>query len=260
MTKLQQRYGPWALVTGASSGIGKAFCQQLAAQGFDLVMVARRHDKLEQLSGALVAEHRIKTLVIAGNLSELAFLQHLEKLTQPLQIGLSVNNAGYALTGPLLDHGLPQQLALLELNCRACLMLNYVFAQRMRQQGRGGIIQVASASAFLPIPFWANYAASKAYALHLAEALWYEMKSHGVDVLALCPGPTHSEFATVAGTQSGGMDAMLVVKKGLAGLGKKPSVVIGAGPALINFLLRWMPRRLLCSMGAMAVQSMRIKS
>lgn len=255
MTDFYNQYGPWALITGASSGIGKAFSVHLAAQGFNLVLVARREEVLALLADELTRVHQISVKVISGDLTSLDFVLQIESLTHSLDIGLLINNAGFALTGGFLDHRLEEQLSLLHLNCRAPLMLSHIFGKRMCQKRRGGIIYVASASAFLPLPFWANYSASKVYGLYLTEALGFELKNKGVDVLALCPGATRTGFSIVAGTKTTGMEPAQVAHIGLKNLGKKSMVIAGLNNRIITFILRFFPRRWLCKIGAKAVLS-----
>lgn len=251
-----KKYGTWALVTGASSGIGAEFCRQLAALKFNLVLVARDQSGLERVSRELIDAYRIETKVIAVDLADRDFLKEVTIGTANLDIGLLVNNAGFALTGSFLEHSLERELALLDVNCRAPIMLMHLFGAGMVKRGKGGIINVASASAFLPMPFWANYAASKTYLLHFSESIGYELRTQGVDVLALCPGKTQSNFANAAGTMRGGMDPRIVVEQALKSLGKKSSVIPGFGNRIILLMNRILPRRALIKLGASVVASM----
>ena len=250
MNNFYKKYGPWALVTGASSGIGEAFARQLAALNFNLVLIARRQEKLLRLAGELTSQHGIEVQALAIDVSADDFLHQLELATNTLEIGLLINSAGFALTGNFLDHTMADEVSLLHVNCRAPLMLTHAFGQKMRQRGRGGIIHISSASAFLPMPGWTNYSASKVYNLHLAEGLWHELKENGIDVLALCPGATRTEFSTVAGTKQGGMAPAQVAQAGLQNLGKKPTVVAGLGNRIVTCITRFIPRRCLIEIGA----------
>jgi hypothetical protein len=245
MSDFRERYGPWALVTGASSGIGEEFARQLAARGLDLVLVARRNDRLEALAEQLRAEHKVRTRVAAVDLSRRDFLPNLQAATDGLEIGLLVNNAGVGYSGRFLDHDLERELAMLDVNCRAPLILAHVFGRPMRDRRRGAIIWVSSILGYMPAPFAANYAATKAYDLFMGEALWYELRDSGVDVLVLCPGETKSEFHRVAAgyDRSGGMPVGPVVAAALTKLGRTPSVVAGwSNRALISFQ-RLLPKR-----------------
>jgi len=190
----REHYGPWALVTGASAGIGREFARRLAEMGLNLVLVARRKQRIEELAQELENKNKIQVRPISADLSQPDFLPMILSGTQSIDIGLLVNNAGFGIAGKFLDHELEKELALLDVNCRAQLILTHVFGRPMAQRKRGGIIFVSSVSAYIATPFEANYAASKVYELFLAESLGYELKRDGVDVLALCPGSTETEF------------------------------------------------------------------
>lgn len=258
MKSLNEKYGPWALVTGASSGIGNEFCRQLAGLGFHIVAVARREAQLNNLKGELEQLYAVSVKTIVVDLTDRNVIQSLNQVTESLEIGLLINCAGFALTGNLFDHSVEDQLLLIDLNCRAPLELSYHFGEKMRRNGKGGIVNIASASAFLPMPFWSNYAASKSYLVHLSEGLWFELRGQGVDVIAVCPGATRTEFASIAGVKNGGMEPAKVVRKALVALSKKqPVVVVGGLNRLIVALTRFFPRKTVISMGAKAVQNSR---
>ncbi|HEY0720420.1 MAG TPA: SDR family oxidoreductase [Gammaproteobacteria bacterium] len=258
MSEFRKKYGPWALVTGASSGIGEAFCRQLAARGMHLILVARRQQRLVQLANELERQHGVQCKVIAGDLASDEFLTELFAATASLEVGLLVNNAGFAQTGNFLARPVEQHLSLLQVNCRAPLMLAHNYGNRMARRGRGGIINVASAAAFLPMPHWGNYAASKAYLLFFSEALGFELQERGVDVLALCPGATRTEFSNVAGTRHGGMEAGEVVACALKSLGKRPLAIAGFTNRLIVLFTRLCSRRLLTKIGAQTLKEMMV--
>jgi len=189
-----ERFGPWALVTGASSGIGEAFARRLAEFGMNLVLVARREDRLRKLADDLQGHHSVSTRVVPIDLSCDDFLPAIDQATADVQIGLLVNNAGVVTSGNFLDNDLDSELTLLHINNRAPLILTHHFGRAMRQRGRGGIIFLTSTVVFAGVPMWSNYAASKAYDLVLAEGLAKELHDDGVSVLALGPGPTGTEF------------------------------------------------------------------
>jgi short subunit dehydrogenase len=169
MQPFPELFGPWALVTGASSGIGKAFAHRLAAMRMNLVLVARREERLRQLADALHRRHAVTVRVVAADLFAGHFLPRIERATQDVSVGLLVNNAGVATAGNFLDNELDTELALLHINTRAPLMLAHHFGRSMRQRGRGSRIFVLSTIAFSAVPAWSNYAASKVYDLGLAE-------------------------------------------------------------------------------------------
>ena len=240
-----ERYGPWALITGASAGIGAEFARQLAQLGVNLVLVARRRDRLENLARRLESENKIQVMSVEADLSQPDFMSAVETATQSVEIGLLVNNAGFGVAGRFLAHDLKRELALLDVNCRALMILTHVYGNQMARRRKGGIILVSSVSAFIATPFEANYAASKVYELFLAEALSYELTSSGVDVLALCPGVTDTEFHEISGSRPvGAMRVQPVVRLALNKLGKKPVAIPGLHNRMLVGLLKCTPRRL----------------
>lgn len=253
MNTFLAKYGSWAVVTGASSGIGEEFCRQLAAQKFNLVLIARRTERMQQLAKILGEAHSIQTKVLSVDLASNDFLQHVAPQTESLDVGLLVNNAGFAVTGRFLDQKLEDHLALLHVNCRAPLILAHHFGRKMAQQSKGGIINVSSAAAFMPLPFWTCYSASKIYSLYFSEGLWFELKKNGIDVLALCPGSTRTEFATVAGTDMQGMQVEPVVRLAMNSLGKKVSVIAGLGNAMATLFSRVVSRKLAVIIGSKVI-------
>ena len=241
----KERYGPWALVTGASSGIGAEFSSQLAAMGLNLILVARRKQRLDDLAQQLEEKNKIQVRTLRADLSRPDFMPAVLSATQSIEVGLLVNNAGFGLAGNFLDHQLEKEVALLDVNCRAPVILTHGFGRKMAARGRGGIIFVSSVSGYIATPFEATYAASKAYELFLAESLRYELKNKGVDVLALCPGSTDTEFHEVAGSRPvAAMAVELVVDVALKMLGKKPVAIPGWHNRLLVYLLKFTPRRL----------------
>lgn len=241
----KERYGPWALVTGASSGIGAEFAGQLAAMGLNLILVARRKQRLDDLAQQLEERNKIQVRALRADLSQPDFMSVIRSAIQSIEVGLLVNNAGFGLAGNFLDHPLEKEVALLDVNCRAPLILTHEFGRRMAERGRGGIIFVSSVSGYIATPFEAAYAASKAYELFLAESLSYELKDNGVNVLALCPGVTITEFHDLAGIRAvAAMPVKPVVALALKELGKKPSVIAGWHNRLLVSLINLVPRRI----------------
>jgi hypothetical protein len=257
MMSFSHRYGPWAVVTGASSGIGEQFARQLAARGLHVIVVARRRARLDALAGELRRDHGVEVGVVGADLSAAAAVDAVVGATKGRDVGLLVNSAGFALTGDLLDHPLEAHVALLAVNVRAPLMLAHRLGPGLLSRGCGGVINVASLAGFLPMPGWAHYAASKAYLLSLSEALAHEWRACGVDVLALCPGATATEFARVAGIEHAGMAVEAVVAEALATLGRRDVVVAGRRNRFVAALTRLLPRRKRTAVGAKVVASMR---
>ena len=239
-----ERYGPWALVTGASAGIGAEFARQLSEKGLNLVLVARRRQRLEDLARDLESRNKVQVRIVTVDLSQPDFLPTILSVTNSIEIGLLVNNAGFCLAGHLIEHELEKELQLLDVNCRAPLVLTHAFGRQMAQRKRGGIIFVSSVSAYIATPFEASYAASKVYELFLAESLGYEFKKKGVDMLALCPGSTDTEFHAIAGSRPvAAMAVEPVVRLALKKLGKTSVAIPGWHNRLLVYLLKFTPRR-----------------
>jgi short-subunit dehydrogenase len=199
VTDFRDRYGPAALVTGASSGIGWAFAEALATRGLDLVLVARRVDRLEELARQLEREHRIRAHVLRVDLARVEAAQELLDRTASFDVGLVVSNAGFGMKG---DHAAndPQVMAdMLVVNCHLPLQLTRGFIPRLRARSRGGIILTSSVEGLIGCPYSSAYAATKALVKSLGEGLWAELQPDGIDVLTLCPGATESEAAARSG-------------------------------------------------------------
>jgi uncharacterized protein len=181
-------YGPWAVVTGASSGIGRAFAEHLAAAGLHLVLAARSTDRLQALGEALSRRHGIEYRVVTVDLSQPDGAALLIDVTGDLDVGLLISNAGGGRPGRLLDQGLDDLHRRLTLNATTHLDLAYTFARRFVARGRGGIVLVSALGAIHGLPNMAHESAAKAYVLNLGEALHYELAPAGVDVMVLLPG------------------------------------------------------------------------
>lgn len=244
MTDFRNRYGAWALITGASSGLGAEFARQLAAQKLDLILVARRADRLKELATALKLEHGIQVKVVPLDLAKPNFIATLKKHTAKLNIGLVINNAGFGMSGEFTENNLDYELRMLDVNCRAPLIIAHEYGKIMASHRRGGIIMVSSVVSFQAVPYMTHYAATKVYDLLLGEGLWYEMKKYGVDVVTLCPGATETEFSNVAETKPvpGAMPAPPVVAAALDALGHKPYVTAGFKNKFMVFMTRLAPR------------------
>ena len=238
-----ERYGPWALVTGASSGIGREFARQLAARGLSVVLVARRAERLEALADELAMRYAIDTRVAAVDLCRDDFLDPIREATAGLEIGLLVNSAGFSRTGPFLDMDRDEMQRMINLNVRAPALLAREVGPALRARRRGGIVMVASVTGFVGTPLWALYSASKAFDLHFGEALAAELRPHGVDVLTLAPGTTRTEFLNEAGIGDFmGMEAADVVAHALDRLGRADVVVPGWFYRGGTFAMRFLPR------------------
>ncbi len=256
MSSFVEKYGRWALVTGASSGIGEQFALQLAEKGLHVALAARRRDRLETLAERIRHTYGVDTRTISVDLAKEDFMSTLLPQLEGLDIGLLVNNAGFATTGPFIDNPIENEKDQVNLNARTVAMLSHVYGNKFAAMGRGGIINVSSLTSFLPMPGWANYSASKVYVLNFTMSLWYELKHLGVDVLALCPGATVTEFQDIAGTKRNGMTPDRVAAIGLKKLGKKPKVVAGISNKIMSFMPRFISKAMATRTGAMVVKSL----
>ena len=191
---------PVALVTGASAGIGVELARVFAAQGHDLVLVARREDRLSALADEIAAAGRPRPTVLALDLERRDAVAMLaaQLSAQGLEPAYVINNAGFGLSGPAAKLSRDEQLAMIDLNVRALTELSLAFIESLERH-RGGILNVASVAAFLPGPGMAVYYASKAYVLSFSEALHRELAGRGIRVTALCPGPVETEFQAAVG-------------------------------------------------------------
>lgn len=198
-TPFQQRFGPWAIVTGASAGIGRALAEGLAQRGLHLVLVARRAAELESFGQHLKRTYGIEVRCEPLDLSIPESTSLLAERTNALDVGLLVAAAGFGSSGPFVQADLNTEREMLAVNCRVLLELSHTFARRFVTRGRGGLILPGSIVGWQGTPGSAHYAATKAYVQSLAEGLHVELKPSGVHVLALAPGPVHSGFAERAG-------------------------------------------------------------
>jgi short-subunit dehydrogenase len=225
---LAPRYGDWALITGASSGIGVSLAREIAGDGMNVVLSARREDRLTSLAADLERDFEVETRVVAADLGERSGQRALLDGVADLEIGLLVNNAGLGYAGrfDLLDG--EQLRRLVSVNCEAPLVLTHALVQGMRERGRGGVLFTGSIAGRQPLPLHAVYAATKAFDHFLGEALWAELRASNIDVVVLEPGSTETEFQAVAGEIShSGHSADDVARRGLAALGEQPSVIVG---------------------------------
>lgn len=189
-----------ALVTGASSGIGEQFARALSTRGHELILVARRRDRLEKLASELPGEAH----VIECDLAEDATSPSAQVKERGLKVDLLVNNAGFGTYGRFLDQDPQRDAAEVRVNCEAVVTLTHAFLPAMVESHRGGVIVVASTAGMQPIPYESVYAASKAFALSFTESLHTELRGTGVRALAVNPGPVPTEWQAVAGHEEDG--------------------------------------------------------
>ena len=242
----KQLANQWALITGASAGLGAEFARQLAARGMHLVLTARRRDLMDALAQELHTKHGTRCEIIAADLSDpsepLRILNELD--AKGIEIELLVNNAGFGVVGEVHQADVGRLLEMIRLNVAATTELTYRLLPGMLARGHGSILNVSSLSAFQPVAYMGVYAASKAFVLHLSEALHCELKDRGVTVTALCPGVTRTSFFDIAGApgwlqKHSSLSVETVVKKGLKALVRQRQCAI---PGWRNFLLTLLVR------------------
>lgn len=241
--RLRDRYGDWAVVTGASSGIGAELARQLAQAGFHLVIHGRDAGKLAQLQGELKGPPGLRVEAVVADLTQAAGREALLTATAGLPVGLFILSAGLGSSGYFLESELDTEVAMLRLNAEAVLVLLHHMGRRMAAQGRGGVVLLSSLVAFQGVPFAAHYAATKAYVQSLGEALAQEWKPLGLDVLVAAPGPVASAFGERAGMQMGfSLTPAQVGVPILRALGRRRTVLPGWLSKFLVYSLRTSPR------------------
>lgn len=238
------QYGPWAVVTGASSGIGRAIATKLAQTGLNLVLVARSRSVLEEMAENFRTRNGVEVKVVNLDLSSETADEELVTACDNLDVGLLVAAAGFGTSGSFLDSNSAREVEMLTVNCRALLSESLYFAQRFAKRGRGGMILMSSIVGFQGMPYAAHYAATKGYVQTLAEALNAELAAFGVDVLAAAPGPTDSGFAERAEMKMGkALQPEDIAQPILDALGRKTTILPGLLSKLLVYSLIPLPRR-----------------
>ncbi len=244
--KLADRYDGWAVVTGASDGIGRQMAGLLAAAGLHVVLVARREAALEVLAAELHAAHGVSTLVVAVDLATPGGVDTVLSATEHLDVALLVAAAGYGTAGAFLGQDLAMELDMVSVNVRAVTAITHAFGRRFVARGRGGIVLFGSLVGFQGVPGSATYSATKAFVQTFGEALQRELAPHGVDVLVAAPGPVHTGFAARATmSMSSAANADDVARATLRALGGRGATVRPGGRAkLLGYGLGSLPRGL----------------
>ena len=234
-----QTYGPWALIAGASEGIGAAYARALAARGLNLFVVARRQGPLEQLAGSLRREFGVDVLCRCGDLAQAEFLDELVSACSELDLGLLVYNAAHSPIGDFVDVSHDDLMRVVDVNVRGPVALVRALVPQMMSRGRGGVVLMSSLAGVTGAPRVAAYAASKAFNRILAQSLWYELKGHNVDVVACISGAARTPGYSQAADKDapGTLDPEQVVEQALRALGRRPAVVPGVVNRLADVLL-----------------------
>src|SRR5216684_8462492 len=248
--------GQWALITGATAGIGVAFAKELAFGGTNRVLTARRKDRLEELARSLAANYKINTQVIAADLADSNAPEKIFAFTKEkgIEIDLLINNAGFGQYGEFPSVEKQRLLAMVQVNCSAVVHLTRLYLPEMIARRRGYVLILASTASFQAVPYISTYAATKAFDLLFAEGLAEEMKPYGIRVCALCPGSTESEFHVVSGQEKFKRNAETAEKVAHTGLkalaAGKSYVISGLGNYLGAHGERLVPRRFVTKVAA----------
>ncbi len=250
MTTIQ---GQRALITGASSGLGSDFARQLAAHGCNLILVARREDRMQTLATELRTKHNVGVEVIALDLGQPDAAQTLYDRVKAanLSVDILVNNAGFGVFGEFVQQEWERNREMLALNIVTLTHLTHLYAKDMRVRNHGYILNVSSIGGYSPTPLYSTYSATKSYVLDFSDALAYELKNTGVSVTCVSPGVTKTEFLDISGQKPtffqrmSMMTSEVVVKQGIdAMLKRRRSFVTGLSNAFMIWLLRLAPRAL----------------
>lgn len=235
----------WAVVTGASAGLGAAYVRHLAAEGSNIVLVARNADAMQELALEVERAHGVETLILPTDLADAAARADLVDRLDHLEVHTLVNNAGFANIGELSTLDAAKLTSELEVNVVALAQLTRAVVPQMLGRGRGAVINVSSTAGFQPVPTMASYAASKAFVLNFSTALWSELRTTGVRVVCICPGPTDTGFFANAGNDHVMMtrrSPQQVVESTFRALARhQPYVVDGAWNTLMSVANRFVP-------------------
>ncbi len=240
------RYGPWAVVAGASEGLGAAFAHALAARGMNLALLARRESLLRSTAEAIRARHGVEVRSASVDLSRADALEPVRALTAGLEVGLYVHNAAFAPLGAFLDQPVEALHRALDVNCRAAVDFTHHFLPPMVSRRRGGVVLMSSLTAFQGSPWVSTYGATKSFLLALGEGLWMELSGTGVDVLACCAGAirTPNLLKTEVRDAPGALEPQEVAEEALRALGRKPTHIPGRFNRFASFVMRrLLPRK-----------------
>lgn len=240
----RDRYGPWAVVTGASDGIGLEIARDLAARGLKLVLVARRAAVLEQIADVFERANSVETRVIAADLGKPDDVERVLRECQDLDVGLLVASAGFGTSGNFLATDTRDEVDMVDVNCRAVLAMSKHFCARFAARKQGGLILFGSIVGYQGVGNAANYAATKAYVQTLAEGLAVDLAPSGIDVLSCAPGPVQTGFAVRSNLSSArSADPRAVARETVAALGRITTVKPGIMSKILINSLAFLPRR-----------------
>ncbi len=259
-SEFAKRYGLYALVTGASEGIGRCFAEELAKAGVNVVLVARREDLLHTLATHLEGTYGVLCPVIGADLASPEQVEDVFQITDQIDVGLIVCNAGFGTAGNFLDGDIDTELNMLSLNCVAVTRMVHHFGLKFKHKGRGGVVLLSSIVATQGVARSAHYAATKAYIQSLGEGLQQEWHGSGVDLLIVAPGPVETGFAKRSNIQLGKSESPdVIARQSLKALGRQKVIRPGVLAKVLSLALstapRWLRIKIMSSiMGSMTKQ------
>lgn len=242
----KEKYGEFALITGGSSGIGKAIATELAGKGLSLILVARRAEELEQAAKEIKGKHTVDVVCISADLLTIEGVQTVKEETLKYQVGLLVPAAGLEVNGTFENNSLEKELRVIQLNVTVTMELTHHFVQKMVPRKKGGILLVSSLSGHMPNPYFANYAGTKAYVQNFGASLYGELRPKGIDVTILSPGLTNTPMTADNGvdwskTPMQAMSPEEVAKTAVNALGKKLIAVPGLKNRMMGAMAKHSP-------------------
>jgi short-subunit dehydrogenase len=245
--------GKWALITGASAGIGASIAHELASNGAKLILTARRRDRLDALAAHLAAEFNTETRIVVADLNDPAAPQQIDDAVHDLPVDILINNAGLGHYGEFYKLDPEHEYSMVRVNCEAVVRLSRLFIPRMVERRRGWMLVVASTASFQPIPYDAVYAATKVFDRFFALALAAEVERFGIKITALCPSTTETEFFSISGgggvfRRFGMQSAQDVARQAVLALARGQRTIIpNAKGKFMAFLVRFLPTTLITS-------------
>jgi short-subunit dehydrogenase len=239
----KNKYGNWALITGASNGIGKDFVFEVAKREFNLILVARNKNKLNEIKNQLVKEYKIEVNILEADLSNSIEVKKVIANTQAIDVGLIILAAGFGTSGDFTNIPIEEELNMIDLNCRAVVELTHHYANKFKTKKKGGIVLFGSLVGFQGVARTANYAATKAFIQSFAEGIRTELLPYNVDVISCAPGPIKSGFGERAKMKMGkGQNPEGIANETLNALGKKMTVRPGMLSKILGYSLSTLPR------------------
>ncbi len=255
IVEFRSRYGPWAVVAGASEGLGAAYAAELARRGLNLVLIARRSSLLHSIADRLAERYSVKAWAVVLDLATPNAAEKIFQRIAELEVGLLVYNAAFSAIGPFLDRTRDDHLREVDTNIRTPLKLVHLFGGQMLKRRRGGIVLMASLSAFQGSPYISTYAATKAFNIVLAEGLWEEWRSQGVDILACVAGAVRTPNYLASRPRATGrfsdstLEPEQIPGEALGALGRRPYFIPGRMNRISSFVMRHLlPRKMTVQM------------